>query len=192
MAWGAREPGSEQHRVQANRSTALIRVDLRLTGVRAVALQEEHVERAQDAIEAHGELATGRPSSSSSTCSSRNTWRARTRRLSTAASSIRNARLTAAREAAKSAQRERERALDRNRGVAADEHHLQQVFVAIRDAGDASSSSSASLGATPPPPDGIDHAAPGGDLQPGARTLGNVRTPALDRGHEDVLDGSLD
>ena len=98
-----------------------------------------------------------------------------------------------AQESHKRAQRERERALERNRRMAADEHHLQQIFVAIGRGGGRLEFVERVTRCDPRgAPNRIDHAAPSGDVQPGAGALGDVRTPALDRGDESLLNGGLD
>jgi hypothetical protein len=167
--------------------------DLRVTGMSAVALEEQHLERAQDAIEAHGELVGRDVELELDVLFPEHLTRAHHALLY--GGFVESQRATQGRhwETAERPQRKRERALERNRRMTADEHHLQQIFVAIRH-GDGRLELIERFARCDPrrAANGINHAPPRGDLQPRAGALGDVRTPALDRGDESLLDSGLD
>jgi len=162
--------------------------------VRAVTLEEKQVERAQHAIEARGKLVFGLAVELELDVLFPQ-YLTRARQALLYGCFVESQRPTQGRhgKTAERAQRERDRALDRNGGMTADEHHLQQILVAIVLRGGCFEIIEAFTRCDPPgTPNCIDHAAPRGDEQPGAGPLGDIRMPALDPRHESLLKGSLD
>lgn len=193
-AAGRGEPAREQHPVQADRGVAQLVVDLNVAGVRAVAFEEQNVERAQDAVDACGELGLGRgvelvldglvP---------QHLARAYQALLHGWSIQAQRPRQRRDGKATQGAQGEGKRALQRNRWMAADEHHLQEILVAIGGRGRRLQRVERIAGRDPRrAPEGVDDAAAGGHLQPRARAFGNVRSPGLEGGDERLLNGRLD